>query len=484
MAGTRCLSVALPGTGDGAARAALDRGIEAIKHEQALPLAFPADVEAAARRAAASPRLPALDRTDLPLVTVDPPGAMDLDQALHVERSGSGFRVHYAIADVAAFVSPGDPVDLEAHRRGETLYGADAKVPLHPKVLSEDAASLLPGQERPALLWTIELDATGEGTAVDVRRARVCSRARFDYASLQADIDAGRAAPMWSVLREVGTLRARREAVRGGVSLPLPEQEMTRRGGQWALGYRARHPVEDWNEQISLLAGMAAAHVMLGGGVGLLRTLPAPDPRQLERMRRAARALGLDWVSDVPYHAFVRALDAADPRAIAWMVAATSLLRGAAYVAFDGEPPADRDHWALASPYAHVTAPLRRLADRYTGETCVALCAGEPVPGWVRTALPGLPATMQDSARRAGRFERSVIDLAEAIALAGCIGRTFQGTVVELERDPTRGTAMLRDGAIEAPVHGDAPLPLGQDIALRLVEADPERRVVRFAPLD
>jgi exoribonuclease R len=80
---------------------------------------------------------------------------MDLDQALHVDRAGDGFRVHYAIADVAAFVTAGDAIDVEAHKRGETLYGADAKIPLHPKVLSEDAASLLPDQMRPALLWTI-----------------------------------------------------------------------------------------------------------------------------------------------------------------------------------------------------------------------------------------------------------------------------------------------------------------------------------------
>ena len=156
-----------------------------------LPSAFPDDVEVAAERAAANPRLPDLDRTDILFVTIDPPGAMDLDQAMFVERQGDGYRVRYAIADVAAFVRAGDPMDLEANRRGETLYGADSKVPLHPKVLSEGAASLLPDQVRPALLWTIDLDSTGEGIAVDVRRARVMSRARLDYESLQARIDGG-----------------------------------------------------------------------------------------------------------------------------------------------------------------------------------------------------------------------------------------------------------------------------------------------------
>jgi exoribonuclease R len=477
MGATRRLCVA-------ATAEALHRGIDAIKREQDLPLQFPPEVEAAAARAAETPRWPALDRTDIPFVTVDPPGAMDLDQALHVERRGDGYRVHYAIADVAAFVTAGDAIDREAHRRGETLYGADAKVPLHPRALSEGVASLLPDQKRPALLWTMDLDATGEGTTVDVRRARVRSRVRFDYATLQAQIDAGKADPMWDALREIGTLRKQRERLRGGISLPLPEQEMDERAGRWTLAYRARHAVEDWNEQISLLTGMAAAHLMLRGGVGLLRTLPAPQDWMIDRLRRTARALKIEWPAGMAYPDFIRSLDPADPVHIAMMVACTSLLRGAAYVAFDGSVPADAAHWALASEYTHVTAPLRRLVDRYTGEICVALCARETVPDWVLQALPGLPATMQASGQRAGRFERAVIDLAEALALAPMVGDTFEGSIVEVDRkDPMRGTAMLQDLAIEGPVVADEPLQAGSALCLQLLEADPQQRKIRFAPV-
>ncbi|MEP7185793.1 MAG: RNB domain-containing ribonuclease, partial [Rhodanobacter sp.] len=135
----------------------LVQGMRAIRAELQLPASFPPEVEAAAARAAANPRLPQLDRCDIELVTIDPPEAMDLDQAMYVERSDGGYRVYYAIADVAAFVTPGDPVDLEAHRRGETLYGANEKIPLHPKVLSEGATSLLPDQVRPVLLWKMDL---------------------------------------------------------------------------------------------------------------------------------------------------------------------------------------------------------------------------------------------------------------------------------------------------------------------------------------
>ena len=456
-------------------------GIEAIKRELELPLAFPPEVEAAAIRAAANPRLPAEDRTDIAFVTIDPPGAMDLDQALHVERKGGGYVVHYAIADVAAFVTAGDPVDIEANRRGETLYGADAKIPLHPKALSEGAASLLPGQVRPALLWTIELDRSGEGIAVDVHRALVRSRAKLDYDGVQQDIDAGNGDPMWAVLRAIGELRIERERRRGGISLPLPEQEIRVRDGAWQLEFRARHPIEDWNEQISLLTGMAAAHLMMQHKVGLLRTLPEPDPRATGRLRRTAQALGIDWPGQRSYPDFIRSLDPANPRHIAMMVSCTAVLRGAGYAAFDGELPAQPMHSALASTYAHVTAPLRRLVDRYTGEACVALCAGEAVPDWVLQALPGLPATMADADRRAGRFERMVIDLAEALMLAPRVGETFSGTIVEIERrDRDEGVVMLHALAIEAHVASEGKLPLGDSVTVRLVEADPTTRRVRF----
>jgi exoribonuclease R len=464
---------------------ALEPGVARIRAEMGLPDAFPADVEAAAREAAAHPRLPAEDRDDIPFVTVDPPGAMDLDQALHVERDGDGYVLHYAIADVAAFVAPGDPVDLEANRRGETLYGAEDKIPLHPRVLSEDAASLLPDQRRPALLWTIKVDATGEGTSVDVRRAMVRSRARLDYDGVQDAIDAGTADPMWALVRAVGELRMARELRRGAVSLPLPEQEIrvgNGDGDRWRLEYRARRAVEDWNEQLSLLTGMAAADLMVRHHVGLLRTLPEPPPHAIARLHRTARALGIPWPASFGYPEFIHSLDPSNPRHVAMMVSCTSVLRGAGYAAFDGELPAQPLHSALASTYTHATAPLRRLVDRYTGELCLALCAGSPPPGWVLDALPGLPRTMAVSSQRAGRYERAVIDLAETLVLAPHVGETFEGTIVEVDGENRhRGTAMLHALAIEAPASADHDLPLGDTVRLRLAAADPAHRRVSFS---
>ncbi|NUR10215.1 MAG: RNB domain-containing ribonuclease [Nocardioidaceae bacterium] len=471
--------VRIHGAADGRA---LSEGMGRIQQELGVTQDFPPDVREAAERAARAPRLPDLDRTDIPFVTVDPAGAKDLDQALHLERDGDGYVVHYAIADVAAFVTPGDPVDVEANRRGETLYGADSKVPLHPPVLSEGAASLLPDQERPALLWTIKVDAEGEGIDADVVRARVRSRAQLDYDGLQQQVDDGTADEMFTLLREVGELRKHREAARGGVSLPLPEQVVDVDGDRWSLEFRRQLPVEEWNAQISLLTGMAAASLMVYARVGLLRTLPPPDNRDVQRLHRTAKALHIEWPAEQLYQDFVRSLDPAKPSHAAMVTACTRLLRGAGYVAFNGEVPEQPEHAALASEYAHVTAPLRRLADRYAGEVCVALCAGEDVPAWVADALDVLPKAMQDADRRASQYENAVLDLVEAAVLQPRVGETFAGVVVQVDDDdPKHGAVVVQDPAVEAKVGSGEELPLGADVSVVLTEADVARRTVRFS---
>ncbi len=136
----------------------------AIRRDLGIPPDYPADAVAEAKHA--HPPAPRRDATGIPLVTIDPPGSMDLDQAMHLERAGRGYRVHYAIADVAAFVAPGGALDAETRRRGQTLYSPDIRTPLHPDVMGEGTASLLPDVDRPAVLWTIELDERGEPVKV------------------------------------------------------------------------------------------------------------------------------------------------------------------------------------------------------------------------------------------------------------------------------------------------------------------------------
>jgi VacB/RNase II family 3'-5' exoribonuclease len=468
----------------------LASGFAAIRAELDLPAGFTDEVLAAAdasSRRGAQPE-PELDATDLPFVTVDPPGSLDLDQALHLQRRTSGFRLSYAIADVGAFVNDGDPVDVEARRRVETIYSPDTRTPLHPEELSEGAASLLPGQLRPAVLWQLDLDADGQLTQTRVFRARVRSRARLSYDEAQKAIDAehGDADDSLRLLPVVGELRQRIERERGGVDLGRPEQEVVPRDGGWTLQYRATLPVEAWNAQLSLLTGMAAAGLMVTAKVGVLRTMPAPVPADIDRLRRTARGLGIEWPAEVTYAELVHGLDARRDNHVAFLAEATVLLRGAGYTAFDGSLPAQLQHSAVAAPYAHATAPLRRLVDRFVSEVCLAVAAGAAVPADVRAALPLLPDLMADGDRRASALERACVDLVEAAVLAPYVGRQFTGVVVDVRGATANrsagGVVQLTRPAVLGFCEGQ--LPLGQRVTVRLIQADVAQRQVRFELLE
>jgi exoribonuclease R len=452
----------------------LEAPLRALRAELHVPAEFPSDVQAEADAAAASwSRADRIDATDLPLVTLDPAGSRDLDQAFALEAVGQGFRFHYAIADVAAFVTPEGPLATEAARRGETIYLPDGRSPLYPPSLSEGAASLLPDGERPAVLWRLDLDDRAEPTAVKVRRAVVHSRAQLDYDSLASHGEVA------SLLERFGELRARREQERGGISLNVPEQDVVAvAGGGWALEYRNPVAAEGWNAQLSLLVGMAAAKLMIDAKIGLLRTMPKPWHRTVGSLQRTAAALGIDWPQGTPYAEVIRGLDASKPTNAAMLRVASTLFRGAGYVAFDGELPAQTRHAAVAAPYAHATAPLRRLADRYVSEVCLAVSAGAEVPTWARTGLTELPHLMASADGHAHQVDHAVVNLAEAVLLQDRVGEVFEGVVVEVEDD--HGEIQLRDPAVRARIDGDA-LPLGQSVSAKLVTADVTTRTLVFA---
>ena len=519
------------------------RALDELRARYEAPTAFPPEALAEAEAAATSwaqdgpARLladGARDARDLDLVTIDPPGSMDLDQAVLLERlsaqteTGSAadrttdtaatghvsglsatYRIHYAIASLATFVTPGGALDAELSRRGETIYAPDAATPLHPEVLSHGAASLLEDVDRPACLWTIDLDARGEVVSARVERALVRSRARLTYGQVQAAIDGEGTLPssaptdLPGLLAEIGRLRLEREVARGGISMTTPEQvvevtEAAESAGDsesaeapgpsgYRLAYRVPVPAEQYNAQISLLTGMCAARIMVECGVGILRTLPPARPEDYARLRRVAAALGIDWPAAQPYSELVRGLDHAVPAHAAFMDQAMSLFRGSGYLAFGvggvGVPADDEAsdteeavHSAIAARYAHVTAPLRRLVDRYGEEVCIAACAQAPVPEWVLQALPDLPDVMEQTGKRARAIGRGALTALEALVLRGHEGEVFDG-VITSERDG-RGELVLTEPAVVTEVrrgsgHSGDRLPIGERVRVRLLSADP-----------
>ena len=456
---------------------AIAESLADLRRALEVDLGFPHLVLAEADQAAANPRLPDSDRTEIPFVTIDPPQSMDLDQALFIERRQSGYLVHYAIADVAAFVTPGGEIDREAHRRGQTLYSPDGNARLHPPVISEGAASLLPDQVRPALVWSMYLEADGEGTRVDVRRALVRSRAKLSYGEVQNRIDEVRADDSLMLLKEVGLLRQEREARLGGINLPLPEQVVHRGEDGYELELRSPFPVEGWNAQISLMAGQAAATVMLEAEVGVLRTLPRAGPVRIHRLRHTARALGVEWDRNKPFPALIRDLDPKLPTHAALINEAAGLLRGSSYAVFDDEVPTNARHAGVGAEYAHTTAPLRRLVDRYVGEVCVSVSSGIAIPEWVRADLPDLPAIMERSTRRAQQYEAGIVSALEAAVLRDSVGETFRAVVVDIDQEG--GVIQLTEPPVTGRCRGRN-LPLGKKISARLVLADVAARQIAF----
>jgi exoribonuclease R len=474
-------------------RAATDQltaGFAAIRAEQHVPVAFSPDAVVEARRLAAAgqPAVERTDRRDLPLSSLDPAGSRDLDQAFHLERHGGGHRLHYAIADVGGWVAPGDAVDAEAHARGTTIYCPDERVPLHPVELSEGVASLLPDGDRPAVLWTIDLDQRGEMAAVHVERAVVRNRRALDYAGAQAQLDRGDTDDQLRLLAEVGEARLARERDRGGVSLTLPEQVVERHGDRYELRFDTTSDVERWNAQLSLTTGLAAASLMVEHGAGVLRTLPPATPETIASLRSASIALGVPWPEGTTYPDWVRTLDPTRPPDASMMVAASRTLRGAGYVAFDGRPASGAAgevpvHAAIAAPYAHVTAPLRRLVDRFAAECALAGAAGSRPPGWVLDALPTLPDEMERASSRARAVDRACVDLVEAAVLAHREGELVAAAVTSLRKDG-EAVVQLTEPAVIAVATAPAGTHAGDAVRVRVVRADPATRSLRLEVVD
>ncbi|HET9900377.1 MAG TPA: RNB domain-containing ribonuclease [Actinomycetes bacterium] len=457
----------------------LAAGFSGVRAEFNLPTQFPAAALAEAEKAVANRRFDdRADATDLPLVTIDPPGSKDLDQALYVETRPDGFRLYYAIADLGTFVQPDGALDAEVRRRGQTIYLPDGNVPLHPPVLSEGAASLLPGQVRPSALWTIDLDADGEPTQISVRRALVRSIAQFDYDGVQATLDAGNPHPSIAALPALGRLRREHAVRRGAVDLQLPEQEVASDGnGGWMLTLRPRNDVDAWNAEMSLLTGMSAASLMIDAGIGVLRTLPEPDDGAVEWLRRSARSLGISWPKTASVAEVLAELEPRSPESLALYMDATRLLRGAGYTSFDGGLPELTTHAGVGAAYAHVTAPLRRLVDRFGAEICLAVSAGQAVPDWVRAVLPELPGLMDGSDSLASKVDKACLDQAESWVLADRVGQEFDAVVLRAEASAAE--VFLAEPPVIAKCSGEN-LPEGGRIRVRLLDADTVKRKVSF----
>ena len=404
---------------------ALARGLTDIRTQFAVPATFPAEVLAEAQLAADRSISGHADWTDRSFVTLDPAASTDLDQAFLIERAGTDLILHYAIADVGWFVGAGGALDLEAWNRGTTIYMPDGKASLYPSVLSEGAASLLPDVDRPAVVFIVRIDTARKSSLDGAIRAVVRSRAKLAYETFKpSDLSADFA--------ELSSRIEQAEDARGAARVDAPEQELVLgAAGQFTLDFRPQSDAERQNAALSLAANLAIADALLAHQTGLFRVMAEPDERSVGRLRHSAKALGLAWPKDMSLKAFERGLDSANPRHAAFQAAVRRAGPKASYAPYEaGVVPW---HSAMAATYAHATAPLRRLADRYVNETALAIANGQPVPQELGAIFQRLPAVMAKAEEKAGQIDRAVLDLAEAVVLQGCEGSRFTAVVTDVD---------------------------------------------------
>ncbi|MBC6794214.1 RNB domain-containing ribonuclease [Corynebacterium sp. LK28] len=486
---------------------AAELNFRTIAEEFELPEHFPEDVHAEALHATDRYADQRRDLLDVPFVTIDPAGSMDLDQAVNIQDAdgaggvgaagGAGggadpaggaarWRVRYAIADVAAFVDPAGALMAESLQRGQTMYLPDEPTRLHPAELSEGSASLLPDQTRPAVVWDILLHADGEVAECTVYRALIRSVKRFDYTEVEADMKRGTLHPAIAQLPEVGRARQSSDLRRKAINLRLPSISVERTESddgteRYVLDIDERLEMNDFNSELSLLAGMCAGEMMVRAGVGILRTLPPAGDKEIAAFDNGARALGFDR-SGRSIGELLADIDASTPRGMALMRDAQTLLRGAGYQHFglvgedaDAEPSI---HAGIGGHYAHVTAPLRRLVDRFATEVCLAIANSQPIPEWVTANVDQVLSTMKSSGQTASAVDRACLNLTEAVVLQPWVGQNFNATVLH------------SDGADKAKILVEQPPILttcvgGPDeastVKVTLVIAEPAARKVRFA---
>ncbi len=446
----------------------LVEGLGEIRRQFKVPGDFPAAVLQAAADAAKRVPNAHVDRTDWPFVTLDPSSSTDLDQAFHIEMVGDDVMLHYAIADVAWFVDEGDALDAEAWLRGATQYLPDGKAGLYPALLAEGAASLLPDGPRPAIVFHVRVDSSGESKLDGAERSLVHSRAKLAYETVQP-------AQLPDSFPELARRIAAAEDARGASRIEPLEQVVTATTGGYEISFRPRLKSEDDNAAMSLATNLAVADALLAAGTGLFRIMPEPDERAQQRLRHTARALGVAWPDGTSLADFARSLDGSSPKPAALLMDIRRAGGGASYVPFAaGQRPW---HAAMAATYAHATAPLRRLADRYVVMAALAVANGRPVPSPVQAAFPKLPDVMKVADDRAGQIERAVVDLAETALLSGQVQRTFAAVVTDVDERGARIQLCELPVMSRLDAHHVEP---GDDVRVRVVSTDIPHREAKL----
>ncbi|MBS1884044.1 MAG: RNB domain-containing ribonuclease [Actinobacteria bacterium] len=403
------------------------RGFTGLVEEDAARAAAEAEASSAPRR----------DLTALATFTVDPATARDFDDAVSAQREGEAWRIWVHIADVAAHVRPGSPIDLEALRRANSTYVPGAVEPMLPHALSSGACSLSPGVERLAVTAEIELDAAARPTRTRFYRSRIRSDARLDYDQLDRVFD-GREEPPAAVAEPLAAARDAAAGLgehRGDTSLDVesaePEFEFDAEGNVLAAHRVPQTEAHRLIERLMILTNERVAEFLVERRVpAVYRVHAQPDPPRVERLLEQLAAL------DLPTPPLGQGLS---PRSAGEMAAAASRLarreaarRGHGQDAYTSlvlrslkqaaYSEVNSGHAGLGSDaYTHFTSPIRRYPDLLVHRALLAaLGEGEEAPTLAEAREVAAYSSAQE--RESARIERDADDVCAAYLLERELG--------------------------------------------------------------
>ena len=421
-----------------------DVGVDILSviHDHGLPLDFPDAVITAARDAVArrrkKPGAHRKDRRDLHVFTIDPADAKDHDDALSVRALDDGtWEVGIHIADVSHFVRPGDEVDLEALKRGTSVYLVDRVIPMLPHELSTDACSLLPDTDRFAVSVFAVVDSAGRIRDTRFERTEIRSRQKLSYEQAQGvlddeiSIDPKTDEALRSLAALAQTLREKRRE-RGSLDFDLPEARVLLGEGGKPVSIHQVERLESHRlvEALMLLANEIVARQAEQKRLPILYRVH--EPPATDKMRDLRTFLGHLGYSvskgKIPHKDLQAVLRQVEGRPEEKLVS-TVILRSMSRARYNAK---NLGHYGLASDwYAHFTSPIRRYPDLWLHRvlTHTLIQGGVVLEDWGGQGLKEKAERCSIRERVAVAAERESVDLKKVEYMERHLGEDFWGTI-------------------------------------------------------